>query len=83
MKAAVLAWFWHGIEKLGLIATKPASRLLEELDFLAIVLASAGLVGRGQWRFLVRHTLQQIYFTAVQRAYMFTVVGLIISLSSA
>ena len=41
-------------------------------------LASAGLVGRGQWRFLVRHTLQQIYFTAVQRAYMFTVVGLII-----
>lgn len=78
MKAAVLAWFWRGVEKLGPVATRPAGRLLEELDFLAVVLASAGLIGRGQWRFLVRHTLQQIYFTAVQRAYIFTVVGLII-----
>ncbi len=78
MKAAARGGFWRVVEGSGASLTGPLARLLEELDFLAIVLISAGLVTRGQWRFLLRHTLQQIYFTAVQRAYIFTVVGLII-----
>ena len=78
MKAAVSAWFWQGVDRLGLVAAKPVARLFEEFDFLAVVLVSVGLIVRGQWRFLFRHTVQQIYFTAVQRAYLFTVVGLIV-----
>ncbi|MGB5063097.1 MAG: ABC transporter permease [Candidatus Competibacter sp.] len=78
MKAAARGGFWRIIDGAGALLTGPLARLLEELDFLAIVLISTGLVTRGQWRFLLRHTLQQIYFTAVQRAYIFTVVGLII-----
>lgn len=78
MKAPVLAGPWRGIEKLGLAAIGPVGRLFEELDFLAVVLLSVGLAPRGQWRYLLRHTWQQIYFTAVQRAYVFTVVGLIV-----
>jgi phospholipid/cholesterol/gamma-HCH transport system permease protein len=39
---------------------------------------SAGSLRRGEWPFLLRHTGQQIYFTAVRRATIFTVVGLII-----
>lgn len=78
MKSAGLARFWRGVEKLGWVVSGPMKHVLEELDFLAIVLLSAGLVTRGQWPFLFKHTVQQIYFTAVQRAYIFTVVGLII-----
>jgi hypothetical protein len=78
MKAVARAWFWRGAETLGSMVAKPAARLLDEMDFLAVVLASAGLIVRGQWRFLFGHTVQQIYFTAVQRAYLFTVVGSII-----
>ncbi len=74
----MLAGFWWSVEQLGRMVMRPAVRLLEELNFFAIVLITAGLVTRGQWPFLVRHTWQQIYFTAVQRAYLFTVVGLII-----
>lgn len=72
------SWFWRGVEKLSRIVIAPLDRLLEELDFLAVVLMSAGLATRGEWPFLVRYTWQQIYFTAVQRTYIFTVVGLII-----
>jgi len=78
MRAAALARFWRAVDALGSSAAKPAVRLLEELEFLAAVLAGAGLIGRERWRFLFRHTAQQIYFTAVQRAYLFTVVGLIV-----
>ncbi len=78
MKTAARGGFWPVVEGVGALVAGPLARLREELDFLAIVLISAGLVTRGQWRFLFRHTLQQIYFTAVQRAYIFTVVGLII-----
>ena len=78
MKTAARGGFWPVVEGVGALVAGPLTRLREELDFLAIVLISAGLVTRGQWRFLFRHTLQQIYFTAVQRAYIFTVVGLII-----
>jgi len=46
------------VDALGSTAAKPAARLLEELEFLAAVLAGAGLIGRGQWRFLFRHTVQ-------------------------
>ena len=70
--------FWWGVERLGRMATRPAARLLGEMNVLAIVLIGAGMMTRGQWPFLIRHTWQQIYFTAVQRAYLFTLVGLII-----
>jgi phospholipid/cholesterol/gamma-HCH transport system permease protein len=74
------AAFWRGVEPLGRMATTPLNHCLDELDFLAVVLMSAltGLSIRGQWPFLFKHTWQQIYFTAVQRASIFTVVGLII-----
>lgn len=78
MRAVARAWFWRGAETLGSMAAKPVARLIDEMDFLAVVLSSVGLIVRGQWRFLFGHTVQQIYFTAVQRAYLFTVVGLII-----
>jgi phospholipid/cholesterol/gamma-HCH transport system permease protein len=69
---------WQGVELLGKAAIRPVAGLLEELDFLAVVLMSAGSLRRGAWPFLIRHTWQQIYFTAVQRAIIFTVVGAII-----
>lgn len=72
------AGFWRAVERVGQMATRPVARLFGELNFLAIVLIGAALITRGQWPFLVRHTWQQIYFTAVQRAYLFTLVGLII-----
>ncbi len=74
----MLAGFWWNVERLGRMATRPAARLLAEINVLAIVLIGAGLATRGQWAFLVRHTWQQIYFTAAQQAYLFTLVGLII-----
>jgi phospholipid/cholesterol/gamma-HCH transport system permease protein len=58
--------------------TRPLTGLFEELEFLAVVLMSAAALPRGEWSFLVRHVGQQVYFTAVQRATIFTVVGLII-----
>jgi phospholipid/cholesterol/gamma-HCH transport system permease protein len=69
---------WWGVERLGRMATRPAARLLGEMNVLASVLIGAGMMTRGQWPFLIRHTWRQIYFTAVQRAYLFTLVGLII-----
>ncbi len=78
MTAPVLVRWWRGIEQLGQAVTRPLEGLLEELDFLAVVLMSVGSLPRGEWPFLIRHTWQQIYFTAVQQAYIFTVVGLII-----
>jgi len=69
---------WRWVEALGRVALVAVNRLLEELDFLAAVLMSLSRTPQGQWSFLLRHTWQQIYFTAVQRAYVFTVVGLII-----
>ncbi len=78
MGVARLAWFWRSVEALGQMATAPFERLLEELNFLAVVLTSTGRAMPGEWPFLVRYVGQQIYFTAVQRAYIFTVVGLII-----
>ena len=78
MRAVARAWFWRGAETLGSMAAKPVARLIDEMDFLAVVLSSVGLIVRGQWRFLFGHTVQQIYFTAVQRAYLVTVVGSII-----
>jgi phospholipid/cholesterol/gamma-HCH transport system permease protein len=69
---------WRGIELLGQAAIRPVAGLLEELDFLAVVLMSAGALPRGGWRFLIRYTGQQVYFTAVQRATIFTAVGIII-----
>ncbi len=69
---------WRGIEALGRMALVPVNHLFEELDFLAAVSISLSLTPSGQWPFLFRHAWQQIYFTAVQRAYVFTVVGLII-----
>ncbi len=74
----VWTWAWRGVEALGRVVVIPIDRLLEELDFLAAVLLSLSLTPRGQWPFLFRHARQQIYFTAVQQAYVFTVVGLII-----
>jgi phospholipid/cholesterol/gamma-HCH transport system permease protein len=73
-----IRWGWLGVEALGRAALIPINRLLEELDFLAAVLMSLSLNPPGQWPFLFQHTWQQIYFTAVQRTYVFTVVGLII-----
>jgi phospholipid/cholesterol/gamma-HCH transport system permease protein len=78
MKSPAPPGFWGRIENLGLVVVRPLGRLLEELDFLAMTLMSVGQAPRGQWRFVRRHVWQQIYFTAVQRAYVFTVVGLII-----
>ncbi len=78
MNAIRWATGWRGVEALGRVALVPVNRLLEELDFLAAVLMSLSLAPHGQWPFLFRHAWQQIYFTAVQRAYVFTVVGLII-----
>ncbi|MBE2294761.1 MAG: ABC transporter permease [Phycisphaerales bacterium] len=78
MKAAIRTGFWRVIEKIGSLVTAPLGRLLAELDFLALVLIGTGLITRKQWRFLFQHTVQQVYFTAVQRAYVLTVVGLII-----
>jgi phospholipid/cholesterol/gamma-HCH transport system permease protein len=74
------AEFWQGVDRLGQMVTVPLDRGLEELDFLAVMLMSAlaGLTIRGQWPFLLRQTWQQIYFTAAQRASIFTLVGLII-----
>lgn len=80
MKSIRQVWTWarRSVEALGRVVVIPIDRLLEELDFLAAVLMSLSLTPRGQWPFLFRHAWQQIYFTAVQRAYVFTVVGLII-----
>ncbi|MBK8753680.1 MAG: ABC transporter permease [Candidatus Competibacteraceae bacterium] len=77
----VIQWvsrFWRGVERLSRMVIVPLDRLLEELGFLSIVLVSVGLATRGEWPFLARYTGQQIYFTAVQRTYIFTIVGLII-----
>ncbi len=78
MTATVATRWWRGIDSLGQVAIRLLAGLVEEFDFLAVVLMSAGSLPRGEWVFLVRHAGQQIYFTAVQRAYLFTVVGLII-----
>lgn len=83
MAATLLARGWRGIERLGQAAIRVLAGLLEDLDFLAVVLMSAGSMPRGEWPFLVRHVWQQIYFTAVQQAYLFAVVGLIIGVLTA
>ena len=72
------AGFWRGVEGLGRWTTAPIIPLLVELHFLAGVVIGVGLASRGQWPFLIRHIWQQIYFTVVQRASLFAVVGLII-----
>jgi phospholipid/cholesterol/gamma-HCH transport system permease protein len=72
------ALFWRGVEALGRVALAPLAALVKELDFLAGAILGAGLATRGEWPFLIRQAWQQIYFTAVQRTYLFTVVGLII-----
>ena len=74
---------WRSIESLGRAAIRLPEGVLEELDFLAVVLMSAGSMPRGEWPFLIRHTWQQIYFTAVQQAYLFTAVGAIIGVLTA
>ncbi len=72
--------FRVGIERLGSRLSAVLNPWLDELDVLAVVLMStlAVLTIRGQWSFLPKHLWQQVYFTAVQRASIFTVVGLII-----
>ncbi len=74
----MIASGWRGIERLGRAVIRPLAGLIAELDFFAVVLMSASSLRRGEWPFLLRHTGQQIYFTAVRRATIFTVVGLII-----
>ena len=83
MTATALARWRRGIERLGQAAIQVLTGVLEELDFLAVVLMSAASMPPGQWPFLSRHTWQQIYFTAVQQAYLFAVVGLIIGVLTA
>ena len=73
----------RGIERLGQAVIRLWAEALEDLDFLAVVLMSAGSMPRGEWSFLVRHVWQQIYFTAVQQAYLFAVVGVIIGVLTA
>ncbi len=83
MLATRLAYAWRGLESLGQAVIQLPRGVLEELDFLAVVLMSIGSMPQGEWPFLTRHTWQQIYFTAVQRASLFTVVGVIIGVLTA
>ena len=73
----------RGIDRLGQAVIRLLAEVPEDLDFLAVVLMSAGSMPRGEWSFLVRHVWQQIYFTAVQQAYLFAVVGVIIGVLTA
>ncbi len=74
---------WWSLESLGRAALRLPEGALEELDFLAVVLMSAGSMPRGEWPFLIRHAWQQVYFTAVQQTYLFTAVGAIIGVLTA
>lgn len=74
---------WQSIESLGQTAIRLLRGVLEELDFLAVVLMSSGSMSRGEWPFLVRHAWQQIYFTAVRQAVLLAVVGLILGVLTA
>lgn len=78
MIASMLARGGRGMDRLSEAAVRPLTGLLEELEFLAVVLISAGALPRGEWPFLLRHIGQQVYFTAAQRVYLFTVMGLVI-----
>ena len=83
MAATTPARGWGGIDRLGQAVIRLLAGLLEDLDFLAVVLMSASSMPRGEWPFLIRHVWQQIYFTAVQQAYLFAVVGLIVGVLTA
>jgi len=76
--ASMLARGGRGMDRLSEAAVRPLTGLLEELEFLAVVLISAGALPRGEWPFLLRHIGQQVYFTAAQRVYLFTVMGLVL-----
>lgn len=83
MTATPPARGWQGIESLGRIASRLLRGVLEELDFLAVVLMSAGTMPQGEWPFLSRHVWQQIYFTAARQAALLAVVGLILGVLTA
>lgn len=83
MTATTPARGWRSIESLGQITSRLLRGVLEELDFLAVVLLSAGSMPRGEWPFLVRHVWQQIYFTAARQASLLMVVGLILGVLTA
>ena len=45
----MIASGWRGIEHLGQAVIRPLAGLIEELDFFAVVLMSAGSLRRGEW----------------------------------